>query len=41
MVELTPNGGPLHERTWDIDRDEGRTVNDLIAVSVTQLKLHQ
>ena len=33
MVELAPNGGPLHERTWDIDRDEGRTVNDLIAVS--------
>ena len=33
MVELATNGGPLHERTWDIDRDEGRTVNDLIAVS--------
>ncbi len=26
-------GGPLHNRTWDIDRSEGQVVNDLIAAS--------
>ena len=33
MVEIEPDGGPLHARTWGIDREEGQTVNDLIAVS--------
>ena len=33
MVEIAPEGGPLHARTWGIDREEGQTVNDLIAVS--------
>lgn len=31
--ELPSVGGPLHARTWDIDRSEGQTVNDLIAAS--------
>ncbi len=33
MVEIAPEGGPLHARTWGIDREEGQTVNDLIADS--------
>jgi NADH-quinone oxidoreductase subunit B len=33
MVELLPGGGPLHDRTWDIDRSEGQVVNNLIAAS--------
>ena len=33
MVELTPGGGPLHNRTWEIDRSEGQVVNDLMAAS--------
>ena len=33
MVELPKEGGPLHARTWDIDRAEGRTVQELIDVS--------
>jgi NADH-quinone oxidoreductase subunit B len=33
MVELAPGGGPLNARTWDIDRDEGQTINNLISVS--------
>jgi NADH-quinone oxidoreductase subunit B len=33
MVELLPGGGPLHDRTWDIDRSEGQVVNSLIAAS--------
>ena len=33
MVEIAPEGGPLHARTWGIDREEGQTVNELIAVS--------
>ena len=31
--ELMPGGGPLHRRTWNIDRAEGQTVNELIAAS--------
>ena len=31
--ELPAAGGPLHSRTWDIDRSEGQTVNELIAAS--------
>ena len=30
---LPAAGGPLHHRTWEIDRSEGQTVNDLIAAS--------
>ncbi len=33
MVELMPGGGPLHDRTWDIDRSEGQVVNNLITAS--------
>ena len=33
MVEIEPDGGPLYARTWGIDREEGQTVNELIAVS--------
>jgi len=33
VVELPKEGGPLHARTWDIDRAEGRTVQELIDVS--------
>ena len=33
-----PNeGGPLHTRTWDLDRGEGRTVQDLKDTSVEPL----
>ena len=33
MAELMPGGGPLHDRTWDIDRSEGQVVNNLITAS--------
>ncbi|MFQ6028065.1 MAG: NADH-quinone oxidoreductase subunit B [Dehalococcoidia bacterium] len=33
MVELPREGGPLNARTWNIDREEGQTINDLISVS--------
>jgi NADH-quinone oxidoreductase subunit B len=33
MVEIAREGGPLQARTWVIDREEGQTVNDLMAVS--------
>ena len=33
MVELSGEGGPLNARTWDIDRAEGQTINNLISVS--------
>ena len=32
-VELPTVGGPLHSRTWEIDRSEGQVVNELIAAS--------
>ena len=38
MVELSQEGGALHDRTWDIDRDEGRTVNELMAVSASPIE---
>ena len=31
--ELPTVGGPLHSRTWEIDRSEGQVVNELIAAS--------
>jgi len=37
VVELPKEGGPLHARTWDIDRAEGRTVQELIDVSAEPL----
>ena len=38
MLELPQEGGPLYDRTWDIDRDEGRTVSDLMAASTAPLE---
>ena len=32
-MELSGGQGPLHDRTWGIDREEGQMVNDLISVS--------
>ena len=32
-MELPGGQGPLHDRTWGIDREEGQLVNDLISVS--------
>ena len=32
-LQVPEGGGPLHTRTWDIDRGEGRTIQDLIDVS--------
>ena len=32
-MELSASQGPLHDRTWGIDREEGQIVNELIAVS--------
>lgn len=39
MVELPQSGGPLQDRTWDLDREEGRTVNDLRAVAAAPLEI--
>ncbi len=39
MAELTPGGGPLHNRTWEIDRSEGQVVNDLIAASQSPIEM--
>ena len=38
MVEIEGGSGPLHDRTWGIDRDEGQTVLDLIAVSAEPMR---
>ena len=38
-MELTPADGPLHDRTWAIDRDEGQLVNDLISVSSAPIEV--
>ncbi len=32
-MELSASQGPLHDRTWGIDQEEGQIVNELIAVS--------
>jgi NADH-quinone oxidoreductase subunit B len=37
MVGIPGEGGPLHDRTWDMDRSEGRLVTDLIAASAQPL----
>lgn len=36
---LPAAGGPLHQRTWEIDRSEGQTVNDLIAASQLPIEM--
>ena len=38
MVDMPAQGGPLYERTWDIDRSEGQGINDLMAVSTQPLE---
>ena len=38
MVDIAHGNDPLYERTWDIDRSEGQTVEDLIAVSADQIQ---
>ncbi len=38
-MELPPGQGPLHHRTWGIDREEGQLVNDLIAVSTDMIEV--
>jgi NADH-quinone oxidoreductase subunit B len=38
MVSIPMEGGPLHDRTWDIDRKEGQAVNELIAASAEPLE---
>ena len=35
--EIPKEGGPLHDRTWDVDRDEGRLVQHLKDTSVEPL----
>lgn len=32
-MQLSGGQGPLHDRTWGIDREEGQIVNDLISIS--------
>ena len=38
MVEIAGGSEPLHDRTWGIDREEGQTVADLIAVSTEPMR---
>ena len=35
--EIPSEGGPLHDRTWDVDRDEGRLVQHVMDTSVEPL----
>ena len=35
--EISSGDGPLHDRTWDLDRDEGRTVQHLVDTSTEPL----
>ncbi len=39
MVEIPREGGPLHARTWDIDRREGASVNDLMVTSTEPIEV--
>ncbi len=32
-MQLSGGQGPLHDRTWGIDREEGQIVNDLMSIS--------
>ena len=38
MADFPQGGGPLHSRTWDIDRSEGQSVTDLIAASTVPIE---
>jgi len=38
MVEILHEGGPLQDRTWEIDRREGQLVTDLIATSAEPIE---
>ncbi len=38
MVEIAGGSDPLHDRTWGLDRDDGQTVADLIAVSAEPMR---
>ena len=38
MVEILQEGGPLQDRTWEIDRREGQLVTDLIATSAEPIE---
>ena len=38
MVEIAGGSEPLHDRTWGLDREEGQTVADLIAVSAEPMR---
>ena len=38
-MELSASQGPLHDRTWGIDREEGQTVSNLIAVSTEPIEV--
>ena len=38
MAEFPQDGGPLHSRTWDIDRSEGQSVTDLVAASTLPIE---
>ena len=38
MVEIAGGSEHLHDRTWGIDREEGQTVADLIAVSAEPIR---
>ena len=35
--EISSGDGPLHDRTWDLDREEGRTVQHLVGTSTEPL----
>ena len=39
MVDLPNDTGPLQSRTWDIDRSEGQSVNELISVSADPIEV--
>ena len=36
-LEISSGDGPLHDRTWELDRDEGRTVQHLVDTSTEPL----
>lgn len=38
MVDIARGNEPLHDRTWDIDRSEGKLVRDLIDVSADPIQ---
>ena len=38
-MELSGSQGPLHDRTWGIDREEGQIVNELISVSTDPIEV--